>query len=260
MEEELRRKVGLLRERIKNSAEKQTAYQELSDLLLQAGKISAAMNILEKSLTAGSHLEIETHREVFEKNLLDNLAGEKIRSNRNPALGKPDMAEGKRLFDRGLEYADAYLFEDAVECMVQSLDYGQDTFETHYCLAGVYKSMDCCREAETHVRKSITLNPRFAPAYILLGALLKNPINLDESVAACKKAVLTDPDCVAAYYDLACYYSLMGKREQSLASIEMALCKGYSDMDWLLQDPDLEALRNTPEFGFLLQSYRQKLG
>jgi hypothetical protein len=42
--------------------------------------------------------------------------------------------------------------------------------------------------------------------------------------------------------------------------MEMALCKGFSDFDWLLRDPDLEAMRRNPEFEFLLRSYRQKNG
>ncbi|MEO6096276.1 MAG: hypothetical protein ABIW76_11465 [Fibrobacteria bacterium] len=50
MEDFLRDKVCLLRERIKATQDGKALYRELSDLLLRAGKISAAMNILEKSL------------------------------------------------------------------------------------------------------------------------------------------------------------------------------------------------------------------
>ena len=230
MEELLRDKVCLLRERIKSSQDDKALYRELSDLLLRAGKISAAMNILEKSLDLGS----------------DGEAPERT------------TQEGKWLFDRGLEFADAYLYEDAVECFRQAMEAGHDTFDAHYCLAGVYKSLDRMQDAETHCRRTLELNPRFAPAYILLGAVLKQPGRLEESVAACKKALLLDPDCTAAYYDLACYYSLLGKREQALAAMEMALCKGFCDFDWVLRDPDLETLRQSPEFLFLLQSYRPK--
>ena len=166
--------------------------------------------------------------------------------------------EGKWLFDRGLEFADAFLYEDAVECFRQALENGPETFEIHYCLAGVYKSLEKSAEAERHCRRSLELNARFAPGYILLGSILKRPGSLEESVLACKKALLLDPDCLAAYYDLACYYSLLGKGEQSLAAMEMALCKGFTDFDWLLKDPDLESLRLTPEFQLLLRSYRQK--
>ncbi len=251
MEELLRDKVCLLRERIKASRDGKALYRELSDLLLRAGKISAAMNILEKSLDLGPEA--------------DASEGFRVDPENHPS--RPESAperhgmerhgqEGKWLFDRGLEFADAYLYEDAVECFQQAMDSGHDTFDAHYCLAGVYKSLDRYPEAELQCRRSLELNPRFAPGYILLGALLKNPGRLEESVAACKKAVLIDPDCTAAYYDLACYYSLLAKREQSLAAMEMALCKGFTDFEWVLKDPDLEALRQNPEFKLLLKSYR----
>lgn len=232
MEDVLRDKVCLLREQIKASGDGATLYRELSDLLLRAGKISAAMNILEKSL-AGP----EAGRE----------------GSKDPA----DRAgEGKWFFDRGLEYADAYLYEDAVDCFRQALDLGHETFEARYCLAGVLKSLSRRAEAEEQCRRAIEINPRFAPAYILLGALLKAGDRLEDSIHACKKAILLDADCVAAYYDLACYYSLQGKREQALASMEMALCKGFSDFAWAMKDPDLETLRGYPEFQLLLKTYR----
>lgn len=235
MEDGLREKVGVLRERIRQSGDGRTLYRELSDLLFQAGKISAALNILERSLDV-SEGEAEASRTPVD----------------------PPAQDGRRLFDRGLEYADAFLYEDAVDCFSRALESGPETFEIHYCLAGVYKSLEKLAEAERHCRRSLDLNARFAPGYILLGSILKRPGSLEQSVLACKKALLADPDCLAAYYDLACYYSLLGKGDQSLAAMEMALCKGFSDFDWLLKDPDLESLRQAPEFQLLIRSYREK--
>ena len=239
MDDSLKEKVGLLRERIKSSPDPSALYRELSDLLFQSGKMAAAMNVLERSLEGG-------------RDMPGNLQAA------SPPPPDPLGREGKWLFDRGLEFADAYLYEDAVECFLQSLEAGQDSFETHYCLSGVYKSLDKPVEAERHCRRSIELNARFTAAYILLGAILKRPGRLEESVLACKKALLLDPDCTAAYYDLACYYSLLDKREPSLAALEMAFCKGFSDFEWLLRDPDLESVRANPEFSLLMRTYREK--
>jgi tetratricopeptide (TPR) repeat protein len=245
--EDLKDRVGLLRERIKCSREDKALYRELSDLLFQAGKISAAMNILEKSLE--HDLESTRMGEA-------HSAEPSLKTFAEPPA--PAGREGKWHFDRGLEFADAYLYEDAIDCFQQALESGQDTFETHYCLAGVHKSLGNLAESERHCRRSLELNARFAPGYILLGALLKRPGGLEESIAVCKKALLLDPDCVAAYYDLACYYSLLGKREQAMASMEMALCKGFCDFEWLLRDPDLAGVRANPEFQLLLRSYSKK--
>lgn len=276
MEELLKDKVCLLRERIKSSQDGKALYRELSDLLLRAGKISAAMNVLEKAFNlpdgdspTASLDSSDPANGSMGASASGRVSGSGLSgpSGRSPGFsnssgsdrsGPSTAPDGKWFFDRGLEFADAYLYEDAVECFLQALENGHDTFDAHYCLAGVYKSLDRFPDAESHCRRAVLLNPRFAPAYILLGALLKQPGRLEESISACKKAVLLDPDCTAAYYDLACYYSLLSKREQSLAAMEMALCKGFCDFDWVLKDPDLESLRQNPEFKLLLQSYRTK--
>jgi tetratricopeptide (TPR) repeat protein len=258
MEDGLREKVGLLRERIKRSGDDRDLYRELSDLLFQAGKISAAMNILERSLEAGGGEPGAAAADGASASRGKSEAGGPPHADPHAPLMGLGGREGKWLFDRGLEFADAYLYEDAVECFLLALESGLETFETHYCLAGVYKSLEKPGDAERHCRRSIEINSRFAPAHILLGSILKSPGRLEESVACCKRAVLLDPDCLAAYYDLACYYSLLGRREQSLAAMEMALCKGFTDFDWLLKDPDLEALRRNPEFDLLIRSYREK--
>src|SRR5690349_8109034 len=111
MEDGLREKVGVLRERIKRSSDRsndgRALYQELSDLLFQAGKISAAMNILERSLDSAP-------AEAGQAGLAGDSAG----------LHGEEGNEGKWLFDRGLEFADAFLYEDAVECFQQALESG----------------------------------------------------------------------------------------------------------------------------------------
>jgi tetratricopeptide (TPR) repeat protein len=253
MEELLRDKVCVLREKIKSSRDGTALYRELSDLLLRAGKISAAMNILEKSFECEAAAEAAGPEAAGAEAAGAEATG---LDRHSQDLQGPQGPEGKWLFDRGLEFADAYLYEDAVECFLQAMGSGYDTFDAHYCLAGVYKSLERYPDAEAQCRRAVELNPRFAPAFILLGALLKKPGRLEDSIAACKKAVLIDPDCTAAYYDLACYYSLLAKREQSLAAMEMAFCKGFSDFEWVLKDPDLEALRQNPEFMLLMKSYR----
>jgi tetratricopeptide (TPR) repeat protein len=204
-------------------------WRSLSDLLLQGGKISAAMNLLELALP-GDH--------------------------RSPEFQGNDA--GRKWFERGLEFADAFLFQEAVGSLQKALDLGFDNFETHYCLAGVHKSLRKLTSAELHCRKAIEGNPRFAPCWILMAAIHKDAGRLPESVTAAKRALLLDADCAPAYYDLACYYSLQGESDKALASFEVALNKGFNDYEWAEDDPDLVALRERPEFLLLVKTHRHK--
>lgn len=222
------------------------ALNALTDLLFKAGKISAAMNLVEKYL-AENDSQSSTSDEAENSTQADGTA---------ESVETVDADLGRKFFERGLEFADAFLYEEAVDAFDAALKLGHAPFETHYCLAGVRKSLSHYEEAETHIRRSLALNPAFAPAHILLGEILKPVGRLEESVEACKRALLLDPNSSAAYYDLACYFSLLNQGEKSLTAMEMALCKGFTDFDWLTEDPDLSVLRQRPEFHFLLQKYR----
>jgi tetratricopeptide (TPR) repeat protein len=241
----LREQVILLRNRIHQeplAGGTTPALNALTDLLFKAGKISAAMNLVEKYLAESAPTQTNT---------------DDVEPSSSPEAAETvDADMGRKFFERGLEFADAFLYEEAVDAFDAALKLGHAPFETHYCLAGVRKSLGHYEVAENHIRRSLALNPAFAPAHILLGEILKPVGRLEESVAACKRALLLDPESSAAYYDLACYFSLLSQGEKALTAMEMALCKGFSDFDWLTEDPDLAHLRQRPEFQFLVQKYR----
>ena len=205
-------------------------YRELSDLLFTAGKIPAAMNLIENSFAVKVDGEI----------LL------------------PD--DGRRWFHQGLEYADACLYEEACACLNRAIEAGLETFETHFCLAGVEKSLGRLEEAEAHCRKSLEYNPEFSPAFILLGSITKLEGHLTQSIEAIQSALLIDPDFAPAHYDLACYLALSGKPESAFTVLETALAKGFCDFEWMRMDPDLISVRVLPEFATLVSAYAVKKG
>jgi tetratricopeptide (TPR) repeat protein len=212
-------------------------YDALSDLLFKAGKITAAMNLMESSFQAsGTSGAADT---------------EPVEGGVSPMDGN----DGAWWFRRGMEYADACLFEEASACLNRSLAAGADNFETHYCMAGVYKSLERPDKAETHCRRSVRHNPGFAPSFLLLASILRMTGRVEESADAARMAVLLDPDCAPAHYDLACYYALAGEAAKALTAFENALNKGFCDLDWAVRDPDLAGLHDSPEFRNLLDSY-----
>lgn len=224
----LREEIQVLREKWRDQPV-ESFYDALSDLLFKAGKITAAMNLMEASIQS------------------PGIPGPEARG--------ADEADGAWWFRRGMEYADASLFEEAGACLNRALTAGADTFETHYCLAGIYKSLERPDRAETHCRLSLRHNPGFAPSFLLLASILRMTGRVADSADAARMAVLLDPDCAPAYYDLACYYSLAGEEAKALAALENALSRGFCDFEWVGRDPDLEGLRGRPEFRNLLNTY-----
>jgi tetratricopeptide (TPR) repeat protein len=229
----LREEIRVLREKWRDQPA-EPFYDALSDLLFKAGKITAAMNLMESSF------------QIPEADAIVEAAG-----------AEPD---GAWWFRRGMEYADASLFEEASACLHRALAAGADTFESHYCLAGIYKSLERHDKAESHCRLSLRHNPGFAPSFLLLASILRMTGRVADSADAARMAVLLDPECAPAHYDLACYYSLAGEEAKALAALEEALNRGFCDFDWAGRDPDLEGLRGRPEFRSLLASYADPQG
>jgi tetratricopeptide (TPR) repeat protein len=257
-------------------------YRELSELLFTAGKIPAAMNLMERSfspLISPLHLEDPDASEASSLEILELLekranpydgrqdeeleeVGESKDTDEGARLSGSDgsliESKGERWFRRGLEYADACLYEEACNSLSIALAMGYDGFETHYCLAGMHKSLGRLGQAESHCRKAMEYNPAFCPAFILLGAIVKLEGRLLESAEAVQKALFIDPDCAPAHYDLACYRALAGEIDPAFEALETALLKGFRDFDWMNRDPDLGPLRAFPEFAMLLEIYTPK--
>jgi tetratricopeptide (TPR) repeat protein len=55
-------------------------------------------------------------------------------------------------------------------------------------------------------------------------------------------------DDPVAYYNLACSYALLGKKQEALTTLQKAVALGYSDFAHLRKDADLKSLYGDPEF------------
>ena len=61
-------------------------------------------------------------------------------------------------------------------------------------------------------------------------------------------------------YNLACSYSLLGKADQAIETLEEAVKLGYRDFAHMQRDPDLDGIRQHPRYLSLLKDVlRQKL-
>jgi tetratricopeptide (TPR) repeat protein len=67
-------------------------------------------------------------------------------------------------------------------------------------------------------------------------------LKIDEQLARLR------PKDPLVFYNLACSCSLMGEYDRGFDALERALNLGYRDFRWLAQDPDLDNLRQHPQF------------
>ncbi len=59
------------------------------------------------------------------------------------------------------------------------------------------------------------------------------------------------------YYNLACSFSLMGRFDESLVSLEKAVDLGYDDLMYLINDGDLDSLRDEEGYKVLINKLKK---
>jgi len=98
--------------------------------------------------------------------------------------------------------------------------------------------------------------PSYTEVVGLLGGLYTKVGRVADGLRMDRKLVKLEPDNATAHYNLACSLALCKKRPDALKSLRKAVDLGYSDRDWMEQDPDLEILKNDPEFRTLLSQLK----
>ncbi len=70
-----------------------------------------------------------------------------------------------------------------------------------------------------------------------------------------QRLVQLAPQDGVAHYNLACSLALLGYTPDAIASLRKALRRGYTDIDYLESDRDLESLRTEPEYLEMLREF-----
>ena len=56
------------------------------------------------------------------------------------------------------------------------------------------------------------------------------------------------------YYNMACVYALLGRKELALRYLQIAAMNGYATAEGMDGDPDLEAVRGEPAYRALVRT------
>ena len=70
----------------------------------------------------------------------------------------------------------------------------------------------------------------------------------EEAVRQLQTAVALRPNDSNVLYNAACTYALLHREAEALEMLASAIKAGWSNMEWILNDPDLSSLHDEPEF------------
>jgi tetratricopeptide (TPR) repeat protein len=100
-------------------------------------------------------------------------------------------------------------------------------------------------------------DPSYVDVVELLGGLYTKAGRVADGLKMDRKLVRLQPDNDTAHYNLACSLALCKRPAEALRSLAQAVALGYDDAGWMETDPDLEPLRDRPEFATLLAAVRE---
>ncbi|MBL9206580.1 MAG: hypothetical protein JNN01_15920 [Opitutaceae bacterium] len=101
-------------------------------------------------------------------------------------------------------------------------------------------------------------NPRYPDVVELLGGLYTKQGRIAEGLKMDRRMVRLQPENPTAHYNLACSLALSRRTGEALRALKQAVTLGYTDFDWISQDPDLEGLQKHPEFQRILSQLQPK--
>ncbi len=101
-------------------------------------------------------------------------------------------------------------------------------------------------------------DPRYAEVVEILGGLYTKTGRITDGLRMDRLLVRLQPDNATAYYNLACSLALSRRKPAALAALRQAIERGYRDFEWMAQDPDLESLKQHPQFIALLERLKSR--
>jgi tetratricopeptide (TPR) repeat protein len=99
---------------------------------------------------------------------------------------------------------------------------------------------------------ALAKEPTRAEAYNGVGVSFYGRLDLEEALAWYKRALEADPQFGDAYYNIACAYALLDRKELAFRYLRLAALNGYFLGQGFEEDPDLDKLRGEPEMKALL--------
>ncbi len=94
----------------------------------------------------------------------------------------------------------------------------------------------------------LSLHPDDARAHIFFAVALVRAGQIDLAKIKAARAIELSPNDPLMFYNAACFYANVGDKPHALKALREALSSGYGFYEWIKRDPDLDSIRNEPEY------------
>jgi non-specific serine/threonine protein kinase len=145
--------------------------------------------------------------------------------------------------------------DEAARHFKEAMKVRPEDFQAPCLLGSVYnglglpeKQRESMRRAYEIIEKHLELNPDDARAlYLGSGCLIVNG-ETERGLEWASRAVAIDPTDTGILYNVACAYSEAGRVEEALDYLEKAVAAGFFQKEWIVNDGDLDPIREHPRY------------
>lgn len=170
----------------------------------------------------------------------------------DPSLFDAYYFHGRHAFSKGKLESAAQLFEKATEVR-------PDDYQALALLAQVYRGLgqddkrdEARRRTLQVIEKRIETSPDDARALCFGSVNLLEAGETEKGMEWLDRAKSSLGDDALNLYNVACVYANIGETEEALNCLEKSVRKGMAEVDWMLNDSDLDSLRDHPRFKTLV--------
>lgn len=163
----------------------------------------------------------------------------------------------KRRRQRQLLAAEGYLAlgmpDQALEAVTQASDPATPDFDCLMLRGDALRAKNDHHRALACFQQAHQLDPDNLDALMGMAWCYKRIDRVDQSIESMRQACQIHPKVPVVLYNLACYYSLAGCKEQALSWLGRALRMDRSYGKLVPLETDFDPLRNDPDFKRLLE-------
>jgi len=149
-------------------------------------------------------------------------------------------------------YADALIkakkVKDAIEQYEKAHATGKATYITYFRLGIIYFQQGKTNEAVTFLERALKSRPDLVNAHLALSSMYLKSGRYRECAEHCKAIIALEKNNDTAYYNMACALAKLGKKEEALNAITLAVKLLPENKKLAAEEKMLESLRSMPAF------------
>ena len=228
------------------------AHNNLGGQLLNQGKLDEALVHLKRAIGINPELA-EAHNNVGIILIQQGDLVAAISHFQDAVRINPDFELANNNLQRALAIRDS--MDTEIGKVQKELDARPADPGLHFKMGNLYLGQGQLRQAVVEFEKALALQPEFPEALNNLALAYISANQHDKALATFKKLIALQPDDASTCYNIAILYAMQNKVDEAIAWLKKAIDNGYDNWELIINDTDLENIRNSAAYKELVEGH-----